>query len=154
MAEPAHYGDKSFSCCSRYASAVDCEVSLPQHSDSNPVCKAIRNAGLAQNKKIYTFKHDPALHGFALVNMTGKELAAVALKDPFMRFITAAYLGMAKASNTIFEKYKSLTGGKEINDISEYLELSEFFQSTLEPVFGVNTTFFRHYSIIRISYQT
>ena len=86
--------------------------------------------------------------------MTAKELAAVALKDPFMKYVTTAYVSMTQASNTIFETYNNLTGGKEINSISEYLALSEFFQSTLGPIIGVNSTFFRYYPIIRIPYQT
>ncbi|KAJ7369850.1 hypothetical protein OS493_036077, partial [Desmophyllum pertusum] len=61
-----------------YASAVDCEVSLPQNSNSE--CNAIRNADLAKNKKIYTLKYDEDLHGFALLNMTQTQLGAVASK--------------------------------------------------------------------------
>ncbi|KAL9957186.1 hypothetical protein ACROYT_G038793 [Oculina patagonica] len=124
--------------CSKYASAVSCEVSLPQHASA--VCKASRNAALVQNKKTYTLKHDPALHGFALLNMTQKQLGAVALKDPFMRYYTSVYIGVAGASNKITEKYNNATYGQEIKAMSEYLMLSEFFQSTFEPTIGVNIT--------------
>ena len=108
-------------------------MSLPQHSDPNPVCKALRNAALAENKKTFTYKYDPELHGFALLNMTSEQLGQVALKDPFMRYVTAAYVGMATASNKLFETYSSMTAGQEFNDTSDYLKLSTFFQSTLEP---------------------
>ncbi|XP_078378230.1 polyunsaturated fatty acid 5-lipoxygenase-like isoform X2 [Oculina patagonica] len=119
----------------RYASAVSsCEVSLPQ--DANFACKKRRNAALAKNKEIYSLKHIPALHGFALLNMTAKELGVVALKDPFMRYYFTAYIGMTALSNEIFETYNKTTYGNEITKMSEYLPLSEFFQSTFEPVVG------------------
>lgn len=70
--------------------------------------------------------------------MTPKQLGAVALKDPFMRYFTVAYVGMTEASNALYEKYYNLTSGQEINNISDYLELSKFFQSFLEPAVGVN----------------
>lgn len=125
----------------RYASAVECAVSLPQHSDSNPVCKALRKAALVENKKTYTYKYDPEMHGFAILNMTSEQLGQVALKDPFMRYFTQAYVGMARASNKLLETYLGMTDGQEFNDTSDYLGLSTFFQSTLEPVVGVNIRF-------------
>ena len=140
--EAVHWYNKDFSCYLRNTSAVKCEVSLPQHSDSNPICKVLRNAALAENKKTYTYKYDPELHGFALVNMTSAQLGDVALKDPFMRYFTTAYVGMTSASNKLFETYTSMTAGQEIDNISDYLELSKFFQSTLEPAVGVNIRFF------------
>lgn len=73
--------------------------------------------------------------------MTSKQLGAVALQDPFMRYFTVAYVGMAEASNALYEKYNKLTSGQEINNISDYLELSKFFQSFLEPAVGVNNRF-------------
>ena len=80
------------------------------------------------------------MHGFALLNMTRKELAAVALKDPFMRYYTVGYLGMVQANNAIFKKYNNLSLG-EINHISEYLPLTAYFQKAPEKVLGVNTGF-------------
>ena len=97
---------------------------------------AIRNAALAQNKKTFTLKQ--ASHGFALLNMTIPELGAVALKDPFSRYYTRAYVGMTTTNNKILEKYNNETFGDEITDISEYLKMSQFFQSVLEPVVGVS----------------
>jgi len=144
--EAAHYYNEDYFCCLRYASAVKCAVSLPQHANSNPVCKALRNAALAENKKTYTYKYDPELHGFALLNMTSEQLGQVALKDPFMRYFTTAYVGMTTASNKLYETYSSMTAGQEFNDTSDYLELFKFFQSTLEPVVGVNITF--RYNIV------
>lgn len=73
--------------------------------------------------------------------MTSKQLGAVALQDPFMRYFTVAYVGMTEASNALYEKYNKLTSGQEINNISDYLELSKFFQSFLEPAVGVNNRF-------------
>ena len=116
-------------------------MSLPQHSDSNPVCKALRNAALVENKKTYTYKYDPEMHGFAVLNMTSEQLGQVALKDPFTRYFTQAYVGMTKASSKLFETYLSLTDGQEFDDTSDYLGLSTFFQSTLEPAVGVNIRF-------------
>ena len=128
-----------FSYHPRYASAVRCEVSLPQYANPNPACMGLRKAALAENQRTYTLKHDPAVHGFALLNMTAQELGAVALKDPFMRYFTTAYVGMTKASTSIFELYKNITAGKgEIKDISEYLEIEAFFQTALEPAVAVN----------------
>ncbi|KAJ7340326.1 Cation-independent mannose-6-phosphate receptor [Desmophyllum pertusum] len=107
----------------------------PFLKNSKLACKSIRNAALAQNKKIYTLKHDEALHGFALLNMTQKELAAVALKDPFMRYYTVGYLVMVQANDAIFKKYNNLSLG-EINHISEYLPLTAYFQKAPEKVLG------------------
>ncbi|KAL9957185.1 hypothetical protein ACROYT_G038792 [Oculina patagonica] len=117
---------------SRYASAVDCEVSLPQHSTA--ACTAIRNAVLAQNKKAFT--SEQGSHGFALVNLTIPEVAAVSLQDPFSRYYTQAYLGMTRANAEILERYNNATFGQEITDILEYLIISEFFQTALDPVLG------------------
>lgn len=123
-----------FSFCLRSASAADCEVSLPQHS--SPECMAIRNAALAQNKKTFTLKQ--ASHGFALLNMTIPELGAVALNDPFSSYYTRAYVGLIQINTAVLEQYNSTTFGQEITDISEYLKMSEFFQSSLEPAVGVS----------------
>ena len=81
------------------------------------------------------------MHGFAILNMTAMQLGQVALKDPFMRYYTQAYVGMTKASNKLFETYLGMTDGQEFNNTSDYLGLSTFFQSTLEPVVGVNIRF-------------
>ena len=125
--------------CSRYASAVQCEVSLPQ--ESTPVCKVLRDTALTQNKKTWTLKHDPALHGFALLNMTQNQLKAVLLKDPFTRYHLTAYGQTTGASGKTFDLYNNLTAGQEITDISEYLKLSAFFQSAVELAIGVNISF-------------
>lgn len=121
---------------SRHASATRCEVSLPQHV-SSPACMLLRRASLAKNQETYTYKYDPAVHGFALLNMTAQELGAVALKDPFMAYYTTAYVLMTRASNSLREVYENLTAEQgEINHMSEYLALSEFFQTGLEPIIG------------------
>ena len=122
----------------RYASAA-CEVSLPQKS--SPACKLARNAALLQNKKTFTLKHDPALHGFALLNMTQEQLAAVALKDPFTRYYTTAYIQNSQAAAKSFVLYLNITAGQEIAHISEYLKTSAFFQSAPERAIGVNICF-------------
>ena len=123
----------------RYSSAVRCDVSLPQKS--TPDCQAARNAALAQNKKIWTLKYDPALHGFALLNMIPAELAAVVFKDPFTRYYTTAYTQTLQTNEKVLERYNNETFGQAINDFSEYLKISEFFQSVLEPLVGVDTIF-------------
>ena len=81
------------------------------------------------------------MHGFAILNMTSEQLGQVALKDPFMRYFTQAYVGMTRTSNKLLETYLGITDGQEFNDTSDYLGLSKFFQSTLEPVVGVNIRF-------------
>ena len=100
-----------------------------------------RNAALNQNKKIWTLKHDPDLHGFALLNMTSEQLGAIAVQDPFIRYYASAYLQTSQASNKSFELYNKITAGQEITDITEYLKLSAFFQSALEPAIGVSMLF-------------
>ena len=118
--------------------AIDCEVSLPQHS--TPECTAVRNAALAKLKETFTLKPDS--HGFARLNMTMAELAAVSLTDPFTRYYTQAYVGMSQTNNKILEQYRNATLGQDIADLSDYLKMSEFFQTAVEPVLGVNITFF------------
>ena len=123
----------------RYVSATPCEVSLLQHA--SPACKVSRNAALNQNKKIWTLKHDPDLHGFALLNMTSEQLGAIALQDPFIRYYASAYLQITQASSKSFDLYNNITAGQEITELSEYLKLSAFFQSALEPAIGVSILF-------------
>ncbi|CAH3036867.1 unnamed protein product, partial [Porites lobata] len=118
----------------RYVSATPCEVSLLQHA--SPACKVSRNAALNQNKKIWTLKHDPDLHGFALLNMTSEQLGAIAVQDPFIRYYASAYLQTTEASRKSAALYRNITAGQEITELSEYLKLSEFFQSALEPAIG------------------
>ena len=81
------------------------------------------------------------MHGFAVLNMTSEQLGQVALKDPFTRYFTRAYVGMTEASGKLLETYLSMTDGQEFNNTSDYLGLSTFFQSTLEPAVGVNIRF-------------
>ena len=110
---------------------------------------SLRKAAIAKNQEIYTYKFDPAVHGFALLNMTVQELGAVALKDPFMAYYTTAYVTMTRASNSLHQLYQNLTSELgEINQISEYLALSEFFQTGLEPIVGVNLAFSFFYSFL------
>ena len=123
----------------RYVSATPCEVSLLQHA--SPACKVSRNAALNQNKKIWTLKHDPDLHGFALLNMTSEQLGAIALQDPFIRYYASAYLQTTQASRKSSALYINTTAGQEITELSEYLKLSAFFQSALEPAIGVSMLF-------------
>jgi len=73
--------------------------------------------------------------------MTTNQLAAVVLKDPFTRYYLTAYGQTTEASNKAFDLYNNLTAGQEITDISEYLKLTAFFQSALEPAIGVNISF-------------
>ena len=124
----------------RYVSGTPCEVSLLQHA--SPACKVSRNAALNENKKIWTLKHDPDLHGFALLNMTSEQLGAIAVQDPFIRYYASAYLQITQASSKSFDLYNNITAGQEITELSEYLKLSTFFQSALEPAIGVSMLFY------------
>ena len=100
-----------------------------------------RNAALNQNKKIWTLKHDPDLHGFALLNMTSEQLEAIALQDPFIRYYASVYLQTLQASTKSSALYRNITAGQEITELSEYLQLSAFFQSAPEPAIGVSMLF-------------
>lgn len=84
----------------------------------------------------------PSPYGFVLLNMTISELGAVALKDPFISYYTRAYVGMTQTSNGILQRYNNATAGQEITGLSDYLKMSEFFQTVLEPVLGVNIILF------------
>ena len=108
-------------------------MKFPSPQQSSPVCKRTRNAALDQNKKIWTLKHDPASHDFAVLNMTSQQLAAILLKDPFTRYYITLYSQTTSASNKSFNLYNKITAGQEITNISEYLRLTAFIQSALEP---------------------
>ena len=113
-----------------------CDVSIPQKS--NGPCTAIRNAELAQDRKTFTLKVDESLHGFALLNLTMSEVIEVAGKDPFTRRYLSEYVGMLQANVKIFQQYNStIPFSQEINDISEYLPLAQYFQLAPELVLGV-----------------
>ena len=73
--------------------------------------------------------------------MTKPEVGAVALQDPFTRYYATAYLGMARTNKLILEQYNNATFGQEITNILEYIKISDFFQSSLEPVIGVSIMF-------------
>ena len=121
----------------RYTSAIRCDVTLPQKS--TPDCKIVRKAALAENKKTWTLKHDPDVYGFARLNMTPAQLAAIVFKDPFTRYYTTAYTQTLKTNEKVLTQYINQTSGQPINDFSEYLAMSEFFQTVLEPLVGVIT---------------
>lgn len=123
----------------RYTSAIRCHVTLPQKS--TPDCKIIRKAALAENKKTWTLKHDPDLYGFARLNMTPTQLAAIVFKDPFTRYYTTAYTQTLQTNEKVLTQYINQTYGQPINDFSEYLAMSVFFQTVLEPLVGVSTVF-------------
>lgn len=116
-----------------------CEVSLPQNC--TPECEVLRNAALATNKKSFSLTHPPE-YGFARTNITPDKLAPLLLGDPFSRYYTSLYINTVKANNKALEKYNKDSGGQEINDLSEYLRMTEFFQPLLEPLIGVNTFYF------------
>ena len=97
----------------------------------------MRNAALAQNKKTWTLRHNPALHGYAVLDMSIKELHAAVLKDPFSRYYATAYLGTVGINDKAYEEYNNATSGQEIDDFADYLTMSEFFQTVLEPLAGV-----------------
>ncbi|XP_068717240.1 uncharacterized protein [Montipora capricornis] len=118
----------------RSVTAVPCEVSLPQQTSE--ICKAMREKELARKQATFTYKFDASVHGFALLNMTPNELRAVLTQDPFSRYWVNGYLTSVVASNASFYQYFSITGGKEITNISEYLSLSASFQSFMEPAIG------------------
>ncbi|XP_068716666.1 polyunsaturated fatty acid 5-lipoxygenase-like isoform X2 [Montipora capricornis] len=118
----------------RSVTAVPCEVSLPQ--ETSEICKAVRDKELAGKQATFTYKFDASVHGFASLNMTPNELAVVLTQDPFSRYFVNGYLATVLASNASLYQYLSITGGKEITNISEYLPLSAFFQSFLEPAIG------------------
>lgn len=73
--------------------------------------------------------------------MTSEQLRAIALQDPFIRYYASAYLQTSQASSKSFDLYNNITASQEITDITEYLKLSAFFQSALEPAIGVSILF-------------
>ncbi|KAL9962224.1 hypothetical protein ACROYT_G031306 [Oculina patagonica] len=113
---------------SRYASAF-CGVELPQHHGL--FCQGVRKTGLASAKLFWRLKYDENLHGFALVDMGPIELEAHVLADPFTQHYAVNYLGMVVGTTTTLTLYNLANTGNQINNISEYLPLSEFFQNSL-----------------------
>ena len=73
--------------------------------------------------------------------MTSEQLGAIALQDPFIRYYASAYLQTTEASRESAALYRNITAGQEITELSEYLKLSAFFQSALEPAIGVSMLF-------------
>ena len=71
--------------------------------------------------------------------MTPAQLAAIVFKDPFTRYYTTAYTQTLKTNEKVLTQYINQTSGQPINDFSEYLTMSEFFQTVLEPLVGVIT---------------
>ena len=98
----------------------------------------MRDKELAGKQATFTYKFDASVHGFALLNMTPSELAVLLTQDPFSRHWVTSYLSTVLASNASLYQYLSITGGKEITNISEYLPLSAFFQSFMEQAIGVS----------------
>ena len=84
------------------------------------------------------------MYGFARANITPDKLAPLLLGDPFSRYYTTLYLNTVKTNKKALETYNNDTRGQEVNDLSEYSRMTEFFQPLLEPLIGVNTL---HYSV-------
>jgi len=83
------------------------------------------------------------LNGFALLSTNPIEMRLIALADPFMSDYTHHYLLQAADAIGSVVKY-GLTNNlkKEINDISEYQNLTNWFQDTMENKGLVNTRLF------------
>ena len=83
------------------------------------------------------------MNGYALLSTNLVELRLIALADPFMADYTDHYLLQASDSIGSFVKY-GLTNNlkKEINDISEYQKLTNWFQNAMENKGLVNTGLF------------
>lgn len=79
------------------------------------------------------------MHGFALLSTSPVELRMIALMDPFMGDYTHHYLLQVAHAIKSLTEYELKNLGKEINDISGYLTLSDFFQSEMENKGLVNT---------------
>lgn len=120
---------------SRYASAI-CGVSLPQHN--RWFCKRVRNEDLATKKLLWTLKYDENLHGFALLNMGPLKLIHSTFFDPFIANYAANYLRMAVGTTPTLYRYNLENIGNEIHNISEYRNLSEFFQDILLGSVSIN----------------
>ena len=73
--------------------------------------------------------------------MTSDQLGAIALQDPFIRYYASAYLQTTEVRRKSTALYQNITAGQEITQLSEYLKLSAFFQSALEPAIGVSMLF-------------
>ena len=91
---------------------------------------------------IYRLKRQDELNGFALLSTNPLELRIIALADPFMRDYTHHYLLQAAEAIGSVVKYGSTNLEKEINDISEYLNLTDWFQNAMEKKGPVNTRLF------------
>ena len=103
----------------------------------------LRNIPLDKNKLIYRLKPQDELNGFALLSTNPIELRLIALADPFMSDYTHHYLLQAADAIGSVAKYGLANNlKKEINDISEYWELSNWFQDAMEKKGPVNTCLF------------
>lgn len=118
-----------------------CGVSLPQNNKL--FCSNFRKIPLAKNKLIYKLKRQDELNGFALLSANLVELRVIALTDPFMNDYTHHYLLQATEAIGSVVKY-GLTNDlkEEIKDISEYLEVTKWFQDAMENKGPVNTGLF------------
>ena len=98
---------------------------------------------LAKNKWIYKLKRQDELNGFALISTNPVELRIIALTDPFMRHYTHHYLLQATEAIGSVVKY-GLTNNlkKEINNISEYWNVTNWFQNAMETKGLVNAPLF------------
>lgn len=118
-----------------------CGVSLPQNNKL--FCSNFRKIPLAKNKLIYKLKRQDELNGFALLSANLVELRVIALTDPFMNDYTHHYLLQATEAIGSVLKYGLTNNLKgEIKDISEYLEVTKWFQDAMENKGLVNTGLF------------
>lgn len=84
------------------------------------------------------------MNGFALISTNPVELRIIALADPFISHYTHNYLLQAVEAIGSVAKY-GLThhlGKEPINEISEYLSLSNWFQNAMENKGPVNIFLF------------
>ena len=98
----------------------------------------MRGSALAAKKATFKYKKASMYGGFALIDTTDEKLKDVLHKDPFTKHFLSvfnqAFLEGEKASY----HYSKITEGQEFTKISDYLKLSSYFQSVMEPAVGVS----------------
>ena len=111
-----------------------CPVILPQNSDST--CAEQRRSNLADQQSRYKLHQAP---GFPVpgAELTGEEMKAIIMSDPFIRPHGLVYGEVQKDIVKILQEYLASQQGRAITSLNDFAELRQHFRDKVQENHGV-----------------
>ena len=124
----------------RPTDAALCDVSLPQDTSMLSKCYLIREIELKRKQKTFNLAPGTQDLPFALLDMKPIQLMKIIELDPFIRYYANKWLTMGGVGNLITKQYLKRFPN-EIKNITQYEQISRFFQAAFQTTLGVNIFF-------------